>query len=264
MKGTALAIHPTAIIDPKAELDGSVDVGPYTVIEAHVRVDADCRLYQNVYLTGWTHIEAGCELHPGVIVGHAPQDTRYGGERTFCRIGPGTVLREYVTIHRGTVPESETVVGKRCFLLSGSHVGHNCEVGDDVTMINNALLAGHVQVGDRVTIGGGAAVHQFVRIGELAMVAGLARVGQDVLPFALTDVSGRIAGINRVGLRRADLPQDHVRDIREAYRTLFRERRMFSEAADELAGAVTTSSGRRVVEFIRAESSRGIAGRSRE
>ncbi len=258
-----MRIHPTAIIDPKAELDTTVEVGPFCIIDAHVRVAADCRLYQGVYLTGWTQIGPGCELHPGVIVGHAPQDTKYSGERSYCRIGPGTVLREYVTIHRGTEPESETVVGKNCFLLGGSHVAHNCRVGSEVTLINNALLGGYVEIGDRTTIGGAAAVHQFVRVGELAMVAGMARIDQDIVPFALTDTTGRIAGINRIGLRRAEFPLDHIRDIREAYRTLFGQGLLFREAVNRLARVVKTPPGQRLLQFVQAKSLRGFARRAK-
>lgn len=258
-----MPIHPTAIIDSQAELDSSVTVGPYCVIEGHVQVGAGCRLYHNVYLTGWTRIGPDCELHPGVIVGHAPQDTKYKGERSYCRIGRGTILREYVTIHRGTVPESETVVGEDCFFLAGSHVGHNCTVGNRVTLINNALLAGHVEIGDGVTVGGAAAFHQYVRIGELAMVAGGARAGMDVVPFALTDAEGRIAGLNRVGLRRAGFPPDHIADIRNAYRVLFSTRSPLSQRMEQLAGTVQSPPGRRLLQFIKASGKRGLAGRSR-
>ena len=196
-------------------------------------------------------------------MGHAPQDTKYSGERSYCRIGPGTVLREYVTIHRGTEPESETVVGKNCFLLGGSHVAHNCRVGSEVTLINNALLGGYVEIGDRTTIGGAAAVHQFVRVGELAMVAGMARIDQDIVPFALTDTTGRIAGINRIGLRRAEFPLDHIRDIREAYRTLFGQGLLFREAVNRLARVVKTPPGQRLLQFVQAKSLRGFARRAK-
>ncbi len=258
-----MPIHPTAIINPQAELDSSVTVGPFCVIEGHVQVSANCRLYQNVYLTGWTQIGTDCELHPGVIVGHAPQDTKYKGERSYCRVGRGTILREQVTIHRGTVPESTTSVGEDCFLLAGSHVGHNCTVGNRVTLINNALLAGHVEIGDGTTIGGGAGIHQFVRIGELAMVAGNARVGMDIIPFALTDSEGRIAGLNRIGLRRAGFPRDHVEDIRNAYRILFSTGSPLNQRIEELSSAVQSPPGQRLLQFVRATSKRGLAGRSR-
>jgi len=258
-----MSIHPSAIVSPQAEFDGSVTVGPYCVIEDHVQIGATCRLYQNVYLTGWTQIGPDCELHPGVIVGHAPQDVKYKGERSYCRIGRGTILREYVTIHRGTVPESTTVVGEDCLLLAGSHVGHNCAVGNRVTLINNALLGGHVEVGEGVTIGGAAAVHQFVRIGELVMIAGNARVRMDIVPFALTDADGRIAGLNRVGLRRAGIPRDHVADIRNAFRILFSGNSPLENRVEQLANGVQSPPGQRLLEFVKATSKRGLAGRSR-
>ena len=258
-----MAIHPTAIIDPEAELDGSVVVGPFCVIEGHVRVGAGTRIYQGVYLTGWTDIGENCELHPGVIVGHEPQDTHYGGERSYCRIGRGTVIREHATIHRGTIPESETVVGEECFLLGGCHVAHNCVVGDRVTLINNVMLAGHVEIGDDATLGGGAGVHQFVRVGELAMIAGNARVTKDVPPFALLDVDGRVAGLNRVGLRRAGFPTEEVREMRDAYRLLFPRDRSAQANHEEVTRRFSSPPVKRLMEFLGQDTPRGVAGRTR-
>jgi len=258
-----MPIHPTAIIDPQAELDGSVTVGPFCVIDGHVQVGAGCRLYQNVFLTGWTRIGPDCELHPGVIVGHTPQDIKYKGERSYCRIGRGTILREYVTIHRGTVPESETVVGEDCFLLGGSHVAHNCTLGNRVTLINNVLLAGHVEVQDGVTMGGGALVHQFVRIGELAMITGNARVQMDILPFALVDQDGRIAGLNRVGLRRAGISRDDASSIRDAYRIALGRGLSLAQRIEGLQSVPASPPVARIVEFLKAESKRGLAGPAR-
>ena len=258
-----MAIHPTAIVAPEAELDSSVEVGPYCVIDPQVCVGAGCRLYQGVYLTGWTEIGENCEFHPGVIVGHVPQDTKYGGERSYCRIGRGTVLREYVTIHRGTMPESYTLVGEDCFLLGGSHVAHNCKVGNRVTLINNVLLGGHVTVEDRVTMGGAAVVHQFARIGELAMVAGNARVTMDVIPFGLLDPTGRVAGLNRIGLRRAGVSREQVQELRAAYRLLFAARLPFREALKQTRDLVKFLPGQRLLRFLEGESQRGLAGRTK-
>ncbi len=258
-----MAIHSTAIVAPEAELDSSVEVGPYCVIDAHVRVGAGCRLYHGVYLTGWTEIGENCEFHPGVIVGHAPQDTKYGGERSYCRIGRGTVLREYVTIHRGTTPESYTLVGEDCFLLGGAHVADNCKVGNRVTLINNVLLGGHVTVEDRVTMGGAAVVHQFTRIGELAMVAGNARAIMDVVPFALLDPTGRVAGLNRIGLRRAGVSREQVQELRAAYRLLFATRLPFREALEQIRSLVKFPPGQRLLRFLDGESQRGLAGRTK-
>lgn len=258
-----MSIHPTAIVNPQAELDESVEVGPYCVIEANVRVGAGSRLYHGVYLTGWTTIGEACELHPGAVVGHSPQDTKYGGERSYCRIGDRCILREHVTIHRGTIPESETILGDDCFLLAGAHVAHNCRLGSGVTLINNVMLAGHVAIADHATLGGAAGVHQFVRIGELAMITGNSRVPLDVLPYAMIDTMGRVVGINRVGLRRAGFSADERAAVRDAYRTIFDAGRSFSETVvafldQEHAGPVAT-----IATFLREQSRRGVAGRSR-
>lgn len=257
-----MSIHPSAVVSRHAEIDPSAEIGPFCVIDEHVRIAAGCKLHHGVYITGWTEVEADCEIHPGAIVGHTPQDTKYTGARSFCRVGRGTVLREYVTVHRGTMPESETVIGADCFLLAGSHVAHNCRLADHVTLINNVLLAGHVQVGPRVTMGGASVAHQFVRIGELAMIAGVGRAIMDVPPFALIERGGRVAGLNRLGMRRAGMPREEIEDIRFAYRILYRGR-SFSTSVAELPGAVSTPAGRRLVEFLQQESKRGIAGRAR-
>jgi len=258
-----MAIHPTAIVNRHADIAPDVDIGPYCVIDEHVRISAGCRLYQNVYLTGWTNIEENCVLHPNVIVGHEPQDVKYKGARSYCRVGRRTILRENVTIHRGTVPDSTTSVGEQGFLLAGSHVGHNCRVGDQVTLINNVLLAGHVQVGDRATLGGMAGVHQFVRIGELCMIPGCARVIQDVPPFAMTDTQGRIAGLNRIGLRRAGLTPEDIVAIREIYRRLYAVPARFTSSLERLSSERHAGPCARLVDFLTADSRRGIAGRSR-
>ncbi len=258
-----MTIHPTAIVHPKAELAADVEIGPYCVIDANVRIAAGCRLYHNVYVTGWTEIGEGCILHPGAVVGHEPQDVKYHGERTYCRIGRNNVIREYVTVHRGTTPESETRIGDDCFLLAASHVGHNCRVGNRVTIVNVALLGGYVTVGDGAMLSGGSVFHQFVRVGELAMIAGGGRVVLDVIPFALTDAQGRIAGLNRIGLRRAAIPTAQVSELREAYRVLFSRGRAFSAAVSRLQAQVRFPPAQRLIEFLLGESKRGLAGPTR-
>lgn len=258
-----MAIHPTAIVDSKAEIDGSVEVGPFCVIEGNVRIAGGCRLYQNVYLTGWTTIEEDCVLHPGVIVGHEPQDVGYEGGRSFCRIRRGTILRENVIVHRGTKPESETVVGEECFLLGGAHVAHNCTLGNRVTMINNVLLAGHVEVEDDVTLGGAAMVHQFVRIGTLAMITGNARVRRDIPPYAIVTIEGLVAGLNRVGLRRAGLSREDSTAIREAYRIIYADGSTSRDAAERIAAMGDAPPLTTLAAFLRKECRRGLARRSR-
>lgn len=259
-----MSIHPTAIVDRRAEIESDVEIGPFCVIDGPVRIGNGTRLYQGVYVTGWTEIGEGCVFHPGVIVGHEPQDVKYHGERSYCRIGRNCVFRENVTVHRGTTPESATVVGDDCFLLGGAHVAHNCAIRQRVTLINNVLLAGHVEVADQVTMGGGAVVHQFVRIGTLAMVPGVGRVPKDAPPYSLLSVDGRVAGLNRVGMRRAGLSADEFRDVREGYRVLFGQRMPFTDAVHQLASQVRTEAGRTLLRFVQAESKRGVAGRIRK
>ena len=258
-----MSIHPTAIVSPKAEIDATVSIGPNCVVDEHVRIGPNCRLMHNVYVTGWTEIGNDCVLHPGAIVGHKPQDVKYNGERSYCRIGPNTIVREYVTIHRGTIPESETTVGRDCFLLAGCHVAHNCHVGDHVTIVNAALLAGHVTVGDRVMVGGSALFHQFVRVGQLAMIPGNANVSLDVPPFAMVDFDGRIIGLNKVGLRRAGVTPDETLELRQAFHNLFSRTGNSVEAAASLADIAKSDRVTQLVQFLQGESKRGIAGRSR-
>ncbi len=254
-----MAIHPTAIIDRQAELDSSVEVGPYVVIEGPVKVGPRTQLRAHAYISGWTEIGERCDIHPFAVVGHLPQDVKYKGERSYCRIGNGVVIREGATVHRGTEPESATTIGDDCFIGGQSHIAHNCELRERVTLINYSALAGHVQIDAQVILSGDAMVHQFVRIGELAFIAGKARVTMDVPPFMMCFGDSTIIRHNVVGMRRAGYDAAALLEIREAYRTLYRSGLPFARAIEQLAGQVRTSAGRRLVEFLRAESKRGIS-----
>jgi UDP-N-acetylglucosamine acyltransferase len=254
-----MPIHPTAIVDKRAEIDPSVDVGAYTIIEAGVKVAAETKIYPHAYISQGTTIGQGCQIHPFAVVGHHPQDLKWQGAPSYTRIGDRTVIREGASVHRGTVPESTTIVGQRVYMMATSHVGHNCVVGDDVILANGAMLGGHVEVGRRTFVGGDVPIHQFVRVGELAMLAGGLRVISDVPPFMLTGREG-LTGPNVVGLRRAGFSREERLEIRAAYRTLFRSGLLFRAALEQVAAMVTTDSGRRLIEFLRAPSKRGIMG----
>jgi UDP-N-acetylglucosamine acyltransferase len=254
----ALPIHPTAVIDPGAELDPSVEIGPYAVIEGPVRIGAGTLLGPYVHVLGHTTIGRGCRIHSGAVVGDFPQDRSYTGAESYCRIGDETIVREHVTIHRGTAPGSETVVGNRCQLLAHCHVAHNCRVGDDVVLVNGALLAGHVTVGNGAVISGNAGVHQFVRIGELAMIGGLTKITRDVPPFLMFDGAGICVGVNTVGLRRAGFSREERQEIKTIYKAVYRTASSASRAQTELEPVIATDAGRRLLDFLKTPSKRGI------
>ncbi len=258
-----MPIHPTAIIDAAARIDTSASVGPYVVIEGPVRVGPDVQIGPHVHLLGSTEIGARCRIHAGAVLGDVPQDRAYDGSETHVRIGEETIIREHATVHRGTAAGSATVVGSRCMLMAGSHVGHNCVIGDDVVLVNAVMLSGHVHVDDGVTISGGTGVHQYTRIGCRAMVTGNSRVSRDIPPYMMTDPFGHVAGVNVVGMRRANIDADAREEVKQAYRTLYRSGMLFSKAVEQLRECAKTETGKAILAFVTAESKRGITGRAR-
>ena len=253
-----MKIHPTAIIDSQAQIDPDVEIGPYVVIEGRVRIRRGTRVMAHAYLTGWTEVGEGNEIHPGVVLGDAPQDKAYKGEETYLKIGDQNIFREYVQVHRGTVAGSSTVIGNDNFLMATAHVGHNCKLGDNVVLANGALLGGHVEVGNNVFISGNCVVHQFVRIGDYALMRGLSGTSRDVPPFAIVDWQHTVRGVNVVGLKRAGFDEKRIRAIRAAFRVLFRKGRNLALAVREVeksAGANTDVLA--LLEFIKS-SERGV------
>jgi UDP-N-acetylglucosamine acyltransferase len=251
-------IHSTAIVDPRAEIDATAEVGPYVVIEGPVRVGPRTRLMPHVVLMGDTHLGADNVLHPGVVLGDAPQDLAYRDAPTGLRIGDRNVFREFSQVHRGTQPDTVTVLGDENFLMVGAHVAHNCRIGSRVILANGVLVAGHVVVDDDAFISGNCVVHQHVRIGRLSIMRGLSRTSRDVPPFALVDDTHTVRGVNRVGLRRAGFDRARTRAMVEAFRALFSERRNLRVAMAEIEAAPVTADVQELLAFIRA-SRRGVA-----
>ena len=229
-----MAIHPTAIVDSRAEIDSDVELGPYVVIDGPVKIGHGTRVIAQAYLTGLTEIGRDNEIHPGVILGDAPQDKAYKGEETYLKIGDRNIIREHVQIHRGTIAGSSTIIGDDNFLMACSHVGHNCTLGDRIIMANNALLGGHVQVGNHVFISGNCVVHQYVRIGDYAFMRGLSGTSRDVPPFAMMDWQHTIRGVNEEGLKRAGFDRERIRAIKHAYKVLFGRKCNLGLAVKEL------------------------------
>ena len=229
-----MTIHATAVIDRKADIDSEVDIGPYVVIEGPVKIKRRTRIMAHAALSGWTEIGEHNEIHPGAILGGAPQDKAYSGEETYLRIGDHNIIREHVQIHRGTAPGSLTTIGDHNFLMATAHVGHNCTLGNHTVLANGALLGGYVEVGNHVFISGNCVVHQFVRIGNYALMRGLSGTSRDVPPFAIIDWQHTVRGVNVIGLKRAGFDDHRIRSIREAFRVLFRKGRNLSLAMKEI------------------------------
>ena len=218
-------LHATALVDPKAELDGDVEVGPYSVIGAQVRIGAGTSIGPHVVVDGRTTIGKRNRIFPFASIGLASQDRKYGGEPVTTTIGDENVIREYVSIHAGTAQDrGDTSVGHGNWFLAYTHVAHDCVIGNQTTWSNNAQVAGHVKVGDCAVLGAYAGVHQFCRVGEHAMLAAGAIVLQDVPPYTIVQGYPAVPkGTNNEGLRRRGYTPEQILAVRRAYKTLYRE-----------------------------------------
>jgi UDP-N-acetylglucosamine acyltransferase len=253
-----MSIHRTALVHPGAKIDSSVEIGPYVVVDGQVEIKAGTRVMAHAYLTGWTEIGIDNEIHPGAVIGAAPQDKAYTGAETYLKIGDRNIIREHAQIHRGTVPGSATIIGDDNFLMATAHVGHNCKLGDHVIVANGALLGGYVEVGNNVFISGNCVVHQFVRIGDYALMRGLSGTSRDVPPYAIIDWQHTVRGVNVIGLKRAGFDEKRVRAIRNAFRILFRKGRNLALAVKELESQERAGSDvSALLDFIKS-SKRGV------
>ncbi|VBB09270.1 acyl-[acyl-carrier-protein]--udp-n-acetylglucosamine o-acyltransferase [Lucifera butyrica] len=216
-------VHETAVIHPGARIGKDVEIGPYAVIGEHVVIGDGAQIGAHVVIDGWTSIGKNVVIYPGASIGAEPQDLKFRGEKSYVFIGDYTKIREFATVNRATGEGEETRIGSHCLLMAYTHVAHNCIVGNHVVMSNAATLAGHVVVEDRAVIGGLAGVHQFVKIGRNAMVGGASKVVQDVPPFVIVDGHpAKVAGLNNVGISRAGMSDIARRNLKRAYRILYR------------------------------------------
>lgn len=229
-------IHPTAVISAEAELADDVSVGPYAVVGARVRIGRGCVIGAHAVITGPTTMGEGNRVFPFAAVGEEPQDKKFGNEDTSLEIGNGNTIREYCSINRGTAQDlGVTRVGDDNWLMAYTHIAHDCQVGSHVIMSNNATLAGHVHVGDHAILSGFVAVHQFCRIGAHSFIGGQAGITRDVLPFMM--VAGQPPeprGINQEGLKRRGFTPEQLRNLKEAYRILYRAGLRLVEAREQL------------------------------
>jgi UDP-N-acetylglucosamine acyltransferase len=230
-----MTIHPTAIIHPSAQLDSSVEVGPYSIIGEHVVIGARTTVGSHVVMDGRTQIGEDCDFSPFCSIGLPPQDFKYKGEPTRVIVGNKNIFREYVTIHRGTpTGRNETVIGDHNYFMAYSHVAHDCLIGNHVIMANAAALGGHITIGDRAVLGGLVAVHQFVRIGGYAMIGGGAIVVQDVPPYLIASGNrAELHGLNLIGLKRNGFSSEEITALKRAYKLLFHAHLPLKEAVKE-------------------------------
>lgn len=238
-------IHPTAIIDTSATLAADVEIGPYSIIGKHVTIGKGTKIGPHTVIGDWTEIGENNQIFHQASVGAPPQDLKYRGEECWTRIGNNNMIREFATIHRGTVTgHAETVVGSNNLFMAYSHVAHDCRIGNGVVMANVATLAGHVTVEDNVIIGGLVAVHQFSRIGAYAMVGGGTMVGLDILPYMIATPGKRDAklrGLNLIGLKRRGFTEESIANLKTAYKTLFMADLKLPDALTRIKIEITNS-----------------------
>jgi UDP-N-acetylglucosamine acyltransferase len=252
-------IHPSAIVDGRAEIGAGTIVGPYCVIGAEVAVGEDCWLQHHVTLCGPMRAGARNKFYAYCSIGQQTQDLKYQGEPTYLEIGDDNTFREFVTINRSTKSEGKTRVGSRGNFLAYSHIGHDCTVGDEVVFSNNGTLAGHVQVGNHAVMGGLTAVHQFCRIGRFAITGGCSKIVQDVPPFMIADGNpAEIRGVNLVGLERKGFTPESVKWIKEAFRLIYRSKYNTRQAVDAVRKELPQNEEiTQIIKFIE-QSERGI------
>ncbi len=253
-------IHETAIIHPKAELDKDVSIGPYTIVRENVQIGAGTTIGPHSVIEPYVSIGPGCQIFQYAAIGAPPQSLKFQGEKTYVRIGPENIIREFVTIHRGTgFGGGITEIGQRNFIMAYSHVAHDCRIGNEVVLSNNTTLGGHIIIGDHATVGGLVAVHQFVRIGRYAFVGGKAAVVKDIPPFMIASGDrARLHGLNSVGLKRQGFSNRTLSRLKKSYRLIFRIGLTLNEAIERVTAEVEQiPEVVHLIEFIKS-SERGI------
>jgi UDP-N-acetylglucosamine acyltransferase len=259
-----MTVHATALVAPGAKLGQGVAIGPYCVVGENVSLADGVELMSHVVIAGHTSIGRNTRVYPFASLGQPPQHLKYAGEPTRLEIGESNIIREHVTMNTGTaMGGGVTRVGNGNFFMVNTHVAHDCHVGSQVVMANNAVLGGHVTVGDFAVFGGNCAVHQFVRIGRYAMISGVCGVAADVIPFgyafALYNNRASLGGLNLIGLKRGGMSREHVKTLRTAYRLLFAEVGTLKERLEDVAEKYRDHEAvMEIVEFIRADASRAI------
>jgi len=254
-------IHASAVVDPKAEIGEGCVIGPFCLVGEKVKLGANSKLHSHVVIEGSTEIGESTEIYPFASIGHIPQDLKFGGENSQLIIGSHNRIREHVTMNPGTEGGGMiTRVGSHGLFMAGSHVAHDCVVGDHVILANNATLAGHVTVEDFVILGGLSAVHQFVRLGAHSFVGGMTGIENDLIPYGMAiGARGGLAGLNVIGLKRQGFDREQIHTLRKAYRMLFSNEGTLAERIDDVENMFGSDAGvAKVISFVRADSDRSL------
>ena len=255
-------IHKTSLINPKAKIGKNVEIGPFCIVGEKVKIGDYTKIMSHTVIDGETDIAENSKIFPFSSIGLMPQDLKYKGEKSRLKIGKNTVIREHVTINTGTQGGGmETIIGNNCLLMVGTHIAHDCKVGNKVIFANNSTLAGHVEVQDNVIIGGLSAVHQFVRIGEGSIIGGMSGVTADVIPFgSVTGNRAHLNGLNLIGLKRINMEKSEIFALRKLYKLIFKDnnssfKQRISLISEEF---LKFNSCKRLLLFLRDNSSRSF------
>ena len=257
----AVKIHPTAIVDKKAQIDDGVEIGPLCVIGPEVKIGKNAKLVSQVNIAGNTEIGEDCQLFPFVSLGHPPQDFKHKGGDVSLKIGARTILRECVNIHPGSDSgRRDTIIGDDCYFMYNTHVAHEGRVGNNVVLSNGTQVGGCVTIGDNVIIGGLCAVHQFTRIGAHAFIGGMTTVVKDVIPYGISLGNKQVLnGLNIVGLKRRGFSREEIHELRAAYRMMFAPEGSFSERLSDCAKQYSKHAQvMEILEFIKTANKRPI------
>lgn len=253
-------IHPTAIIDSSARIDNDVSIGPYSIIKGEVRIKAGTSIGPYTIIDRYVTVEPECRIFQYASIGAAPQDLKFQGEESFLKIGRGSIIREFVTINRGTESGGgQTRIGEENYLMAYTHIAHDCKTGKKAILANNSTLAGHVEIGNHVTVGGLVAIHQFVKIGDYSYIGGKSAVVKDVPPYVIASGDrASLHGLNSVGMKRQDFTRSVLNELKKAYRIVFRIGLTVQQAVEKVEAEVEPlPEVRNFMNFIR-NSSRGV------
>ena len=233
-------IHPTAIVDPKAEIASEVEIGPYSIIKADVIIGSGTVIGSHVVIEPHVTIGSDCQIFQYAAIGAVPQSLKFEGEKTYVKIDRGTVIREFATIHRGTgFGGGLTEIGEESFIMAYAHIAHDCRIGRKVVLSNNATLGGHITIGDYATVGGLVAIHQFVRIGDYAFIGGASAMVKDVPPYVIAAGPRiKLHGLNIVGLKRHGFSENTISFLKKTYRIIFRIGLTLNEAIERVRAEV--------------------------